>query len=111
MSRGSGGLIGAPADAMAAATAADATAGLHCSFSGQCSSAAAQPSSCSLGRANAQSPKADRQAGRQTSRQAGRQATDYGTAMNDGCGGNRKQLRTEDATMCESEHDFFRKPF
>ena len=33
MSRGSGGLIGAPADAVAAANVADATAGLHCSVS------------------------------------------------------------------------------
>ena len=78
-------------------------------------SAAARPPSRLLAPLGEPMPKAQRltgrQADRQAGRQAGRQATDYGTAMNDGCGGNRKQLRTEDATMCESEHDFFRKPF
>lgn len=80
MSRGSGGLIGAPADAVAAANVADATAApayIAPSPYVQYSRAPRlEPSTRSLGSANAQSPKAPRHA----NDQAGRLATDFGAA-------------------------------
>ena len=80
MSRGSGGLIGAPADALAVAPVADATAGLHCSFSVQCSRAAA---ACYPFPWASQSPKAQRLTDSQALKQAGRQAGYLWTPMVD----------------------------
>ena len=80
MSRGSGGLIGAPADALAVAPVADATAGLHCSFSVQCSRAAA---ACYTLPWASQCPPPQRLTDSQAVKQAGRQAGYLWTPMVD----------------------------